>query len=440
MPPNLTRRPPRAAGEEQTGMARHLCRPDVGTMAERSEAEAMPNSLSCAARLNVLALFVAIGASSAGAVDRIVTNSATGNDTVCDAHCTLEEAIAVAIPGQDVVRFDPTVFSTPQSIASGGFYVIVFNKSLTVIGPGSDLLTINGTLRNIAPTAATSYDIRGLTFNTVNGFWVLNGASARFEDVRFTSPPFSDSAIWALNGNLTVSMCEFVSISYGGAGAAIAQENGGLLNVNNSTFKNNSASLGAGIYSRAQQVSILGNTFDGNHSDNSGGAIYLTSAIKAEVGNNTFYNNTASGPGGAIGVEAGTQTFGAYNNTIVNNQGVSAAIYSDSPTAIIANNIIAMNFDLGNGPLPPIGGGGLNVSHSNITSSSSLNLAPLADNGGLTQTMALLDNSTAISAGDPVVCNLAPINGIDQRGRPRHVCDVGAYASTPVTVFADGFE
>jgi hypothetical protein len=57
--------------------------------------------------------------------------------------------------------------------------------------------------------------------------------------------------------------------------------------------------------------------------------------------------------------------------------------------------------------------------------SSSILLGPLADNGGPTQTMALLPGSAAIDAGDDAVC---PIT--DQRGvaRPHGAhCDVGAY-------------
>jgi Ca2+-binding RTX toxin-like protein len=55
-------------------------------------------------------------------------------------------------------------------------------------------------------------------------------------------------------------------------------------------------------------------------------------------------------------------------------------------------------------------------------------LGPLGDNGGATQTHALLPGSPALDAGDPA----APGSGrtaceaTDQRGAPRN-CDVGAY-------------
>ncbi|MFI5365938.1 MAG: choice-of-anchor Q domain-containing protein [Candidatus Binatia bacterium] len=64
-------------------------------------------------------------------------------------------------------------------------------------------------------------------------------------------------------------------------------------------------------------------------------------------------------------------------------------------------------------------------------------LGPLQNNGGPTQTMALLPGSPAIDAGDPNGCTDAAGNVLatDQRGAPRSVpgdtrCDIGAYEAT----------
>lgn len=58
-------------------------------------------------------------------------------------------------------------------------------------------------------------------------------------------------------------------------------------------------------------------------------------------------------------------------------------------------------------------------------------LGPLADNGGPTPTMAPLDGSPAIGAGDPADCQATPVGDADQRGHARNArgrlaCDVGA--------------
>jgi hypothetical protein len=77
-------------------------------------------------------------------------------------------------------------------------------------------------------------------------------------------------------------------------------------------------------------------------------------------------------------------------------------------------------------------------------------LGPLADNGGPTQTMALLAGSPAIDAGDNATCAAAPVSNLDQRGSPRPldgdndtviICDIGAYEApepSVTTITADG--
>jgi len=70
------------------------------------------------------------------------------------------------------------------------------------------------------------------------------------------------------------------------------------------------------------------------------------------------------------------------------------------------------------------------------------NLGPLADNGGPTQTFALLTGSPAINAGDNTICGAtvgAPnygAGGLDQRGivHPQGVqCDIGSYEFVDTT-------
>jgi len=117
------------------------------------------------------------------------------------------------------------------------------------------------------------------------------------------------------------------------------------------------------------------------------------------------------------------------------------------PTLTIANSIVAGNTALGSGPdLLPDPNGTLNVNYSLIGNAGdsgitagtgtdnilnqSAQLGPLQNNGGPTETHALLPGSPAIDAGDPsIVFNPAEF---DQRGAPfvRVVAgqiDIGAY-------------
>ena len=63
----------------------------------------------------------------------------------------------------------------------------------------------------------------------------------------------------------------------------------------------------------------------------------------------------------------------------------------------------------------------------------------LADNGGPTRTiaLALVAGNPAIDAATASVCAAAPVNAIDQRGKPRpSACDIGAYEAQPPTIAA----
>jgi hypothetical protein len=69
-----------------------------------------------------------------------------------------------------------------------------------------------------------------------------------------------------------------------------------------------------------------------------------------------------------------------------------------------------------------------------------INLGPLANHGGHTQTMALMLPSSAIDFGDTAACAAAPVSNLDQRGLARPYdgdangsinCDVGAFEYCP---------
>jgi hypothetical protein len=81
------------------------------------------------------------------------------------------------------------------------------------------------------------------------------------------------------------------------------------------------------------------------------------------------------------------------------------------------------------------------------TTAAEINLGPLVDNGGPTQTHALLNGSVAIDAAlDCKLSDGATQLTQDQRGQSRPVgaeCDSGAFEGSevlPATIFSDGFE
>ena len=114
----------------------------------------------------------------------------------------------------------------------------------------------------------------------------------------------------------------------------------------------------------------------------------------------------------------------------------------------ILNTIVANSTNGGDCDLYDFSGLGPNLAtdltcigqHANLgvpfiaTTSAALNLAPLADNGGSTATIALQSGSVAIDGGDDTLCAATPVNNLDQRGivRPQFThCDIGAFELAP---------
>jgi len=190
---------------------------------------------------------------------------------------------------------------------------------------------------------------------------------------------------------------------------------------------------GGGIYNGGT-LTVTNSTLSGNSAVFDGGGIYNDGTLT--VTNSTLSGNSApSGDGGGI-INHGTLT--VTNSTLSGNSATSGGgVYNDG-TAIIANTIIAKN----TAPTGPDVGGPVTSEGYNLIGNSSggngfvaadlLNvnplLGPLQDNGGPTETMALLPGSPAIDAGSDAVVP----SGIttDQRGAPREVfggVDIGAF-------------
>jgi predicted outer membrane repeat protein len=180
-------------------------------------------------------------------------------------------------------------------------------------------------------------------------------------------------------------------IGYGG-GIYI---NSGTPNMTNCTVSGNSADWrGGGIYSSSGTLNMTNCTVSGNTADNGGGIFNL---YETTLTNCTISGNTArEGNGGGIDNEDSLMMM----CTIV--YGNTASISSD-------------NID-----------GGYDDAGDNIVDVPNPLLGPLQDNGGPTETHALLAGSPAIDGCTGGNCTV----DTDQRGisRPQLIaCDVGAY-------------
>jgi hypothetical protein len=233
----------------------------------------------------------------------------------------------------------------------------------------------------------------------------------------------------ATGGTLTVTNCTFSGNHY----SAISGQ--GTLTVTNSTFSGNSNPHFGGaidIGNSQGTVTVTGCTFSGNSASNWGGAIYNGGSLLT-VTNSTFSGNTAGYGAGAIG-NPGGGTVTVINSTFSGND--PGAIDTGGTTVMLENTIVANNGG-GNCTGGTVTDGGHNLrwpstDPSCVGNFGDPNLAPLADNGGPTQTMALQSGSAAINAGDNAICSTGPVWSLDQRGFVRPGtgipnCSVGAY-------------
>jgi hypothetical protein len=180
-------------------------------------------------------------------------------------------------------------------------------------------------------------------------------------------------------------------------------QNWGTLTLNNSTISGNDATTAGGAFANAGTLTLNNSTISGNTTTGTGGGIRNTGGGTVTLNNTTVSNNTA-GNGGGINNVSGTLTLNdslVVGNTSNDNQDVTGTIDTNTTSHV------------GNG--------------GTITW-----LAALADNGGLTQTHALLTGApnTVISAGSSCLTN-------DQRGITRATaCDVGAYETSKISIVA----
>jgi len=232
------------------------------------------------------------------------------------------------------------------------------------------------------------------------------------------------------------------------------------LELSEDAITDNGATSGGGALENYGTTKIAGCTFAGNRAggngNGDGGAVYNDPNAMLTAVNSTFVGNAAEVSGGAI------SNFGQaslVNVTITNNTANSAAIFSGihgggidteaGADTLLQNSIVAGNF--ADGPDDVLGtlnaassynlvgvdaNGNLVITngaqHNQVgTVASPINplLGTLENNGGPTQTCALLAGSLALGAG---TFNLTPAPpSLDQRGIARTGAnpDLGAFQS-----------
>ncbi len=220
-----------------------------------------------------------------------------------------------------------------------------------------------------------------------------------------------------------------------GGGLVPAVSGAATVVVSNSTISGNtSGTQGGGISDFGGNVTITNSTISGNTAVTGGGGIAARAIAPLTITNSTIaFNTTAGGTGGGIETTNGPVTL---TSTIVSNNisGTSTpddiALNGGSIAASSSFNLIGDS---------TTSGGLTDGTNNNIVGQDPL-LAALANNGGTTQTHALMAGSPAIDAG-------AAFSSLttDQRGglfarEDNGTADIGAYERQMLALVVDTTE
>jgi CSLREA domain-containing protein len=326
---------------------------------------------------------VTVSSDDAGTAFNCTPQSTPGHGT--DASCSLRDALLqAAATGGGNISFDATAFRGPTTITIVNG-TLSLPDATTISGPqgaGANLVTVSG-----GNTFGVFYVLPSATVS-LSGLTIANGNTVALS-------PGSGGLYVGSSANLTVANST-ISGNIAQSGGGIYIDTSGTLTLTNCTLSNNTAAgaggQGGGIYNNNGTVFLNNSTLSGNTANDMGGGIINGGVL-------TLTNSTVSG--NSAGTGGGIAVLGAL--TLAN--------------SIVAGNSASASFaDISNA-YTDSGGNQASLNASNL-SNIIINLAPLGNYGGPTQTMPPLPGSPAICAGTPA--NIPPGKTGDQRGFPNN--------------------
>ncbi|HEX2907336.1 MAG TPA: choice-of-anchor Q domain-containing protein [Phototrophicaceae bacterium] len=345
---------------------------------------------------------------------------------------------------QGIVAINRSTLSANTASERGGAICNTGTLTITESELSGNQAYTGGALANLGSFTLTSSDLisNGVSGGTSQGGGIANlGGTGLIENSILSNNQATVSgafggggAIW--NGgflpiNTTVFTNNTASGMYANGGAIYTSTRN--LMVTNSTFTGNAAPAGGAIYHNGGSLAITGSTFAANQAASQGGGVRSTANTTITVSNSTFFGNQA-GSGGGLALTS-TSADVSYSTFYGNTAEDGGAIAGQSATTLTAN-LFANNISGSCDEVEMISGG-YNIADDDTCGFHAVgdknNTPPLldilADNGGPTQTHALLAGSPALGTIPPAVCTVT----VDQRGisRPQgDGCEPGAFEGT----------
>lgn len=349
------------------------------------------------------------------------TRDANSGDRICadaNGQCTLRAAVEETNSNdtRDAIIFD-LQYPAVINLTFGELMIV---QNLDILGPGARRLTVQRS------TAAGTFNFR--VFHTPQ--------TELFVNIR---------SLTVRNGNDLFG------------GGLFFEHTGGVVGLYDVAISGNHGQLGGGIMSRGK-LTLVRCLIDSNTTSTTGGAIAnVGSTPEMTITNSTITGNSSLGTAGAIYNEGSLLL---VNNTISGNAAVqspSSILSSAQGTIRVLNTIIGRDVgqtvntlqgafqSAGNNIVTNSTGStgftnGVNGDQVSENNTIDPLLGPLADNGGQTNTLALLPSSPAIKGGNACArtaqCPLLPPNSFpgarrDQRRFRRNPIaaeiDIGAF-------------